>query len=145
MKGGVVRKREGIDAAGTGEVGREIDAAVGEVFARSVAFVHVDIHGDGAETDDVVPLHLGGGNVVGVHPVLGPVLVDVVETNVVLLHDDSAFNLKGLPVISGGTPRAAAGSRGASRLEAGAPFTSRFGPGAVRSRRLRCRRPPGSP
>src|SRR5882724_426107 len=76
MKGRLVRKRVRIDTAGTGEIGGEADLAVG-------------------------PPQLVRRNVVHTRPLLGAVFIDVVEKDVVLLHDDSAFNLNGLDLISG--------------------------------------------
>src|SRR5436305_13485246 len=96
MKGRLVRKREGIDTAGTDEIGGAADLPVGEVIARSVPLLDGHIDGDRTDGHDVVAPQLFGRNVVDTRPLLGAVFVDVVEMDVVLLHDDSAFNLKWL-------------------------------------------------
>src|SRR5260221_2199404 len=101
MKGRLVRKRVRIDTAGTGELGREAYLAVGKVIARGIPLLDVHIDGDRTEGHDVAPPQLVRGNVVHPRPLLGAVFVDGVEKDVVLLHDDSAFNLKGLDLISG--------------------------------------------
>src|SRR5882724_10608264 len=101
MKGRLVRKRVRIDTAGTGEIGGEADLAVGQVITRRVPLLDVHIDGDRTEGHDVVPPQLVRRNVVHTRPLLGAVFIDVVEKDVVLLHDDSAFNLNGLDLISG--------------------------------------------
>src|SRR5258708_5503413 len=101
MKGRLVRKRVGIDTAGTGEIGREPDLALGQVIAGSIPLPDGDIDGDRTESHDVTPPQLVDRNVVHTRPLLGAVFVDIVEMDEVLLHGDSAFNLKGLDLISG--------------------------------------------
>src|SRR5436309_319431 len=104
MKGGLIRKRVVVDAAGAGEVGREADAPLGNVIARRVPFLDIDLDRHRTEARDVLPPELRGRNIERPRPLLRPVFVDVVETYDVLRHDDSACNLKDLHLISRSAP-----------------------------------------
>src|SRR5258708_35535121 len=106
MKGGVIRKRVGIDTAGAGQIGGERDGAVGEVLTRAVPLGHGNVDRDRAEGHHVIPLEVGYRDVVRALALLRAVFIDFVEEDGVVRHDHSAFNLKDLPSISGGVERA---------------------------------------
>src|ERR1700682_1524855 len=99
MKGGPLRNRVGVGAAGADEVGRETDLALGQIFARGIAWLDAHFDRNRTERSHFVGVELRRWDVVRARIGLRAVFVDVIEMDEVL-HGDSAFNLMQLAVIS---------------------------------------------